>query len=693
MIFKRIQVKRLKAIREDRTIEFSPGLNIIKASDNEAGKSSLRMAITKALFQDPNTRREEVVGLTSWGANEPWEVELDIQTESGSYRITKSLKTRSCRLVDIGTSRVITTNKDTITARVAELTGCPSEVFFESTACIGQDELIRIVPNGISGTERQKTIGTMTQRLQATLGGAESVDVRSIVARLLLKTTRQDARGPYGHLQRINKQMSDLQGQKAAQEDKVGKVMESRRKLNTFKEQSERIEKELPPAEELLYKNKRIIDVEKEIEGARKQYDNFRRARELKAELDRLDEELTRYSGFFGAEEKVKQAEDASEKNQRLRSQEADLKAELKAIEGQRPASWPLISGLILVAGGLLLSLLALPYLAFITVAGVLLSGYWFMSWRGWKERVKAAAIRTAELGGEIRSGDDKLSNVLRSLGFRDYEELAREFKKYGDLMGRRNEVANKLSGVVGDRDWGAFEQENTDLDMQVSARQKELKQFLSFKLEPLELQKLENRVGQLQKQRTDLEREKGALEKFFEYTDVDTDQLASIEENLKWLGQEARFWERKKKVYDVTREALDEAYKQTLSRAASVLEKELGRYISTITDGRYSRVTIDEKDLSIWTLSPENGERVNVLQLSKATQDQFYISARFALVKLITEGKRPPLLLDDPFVNFHQKRLSRMMMLLQELARENQILLFTCSDAYDGCGNVISLD
>ncbi len=237
-----------------------------------------------------------------------------------------------------------------------------------------------------------------------------------------------------------------------------------------------------------------------------------------------------------------------------------------------------------------------------------------------------------------------------------------REFKKYGDLMGRRNEVANKLSGVVGDRDWGAFEQENTDLDMQVSARQKELKQFLSFKLEPLELQKLENRVGQLQKQRADLEREKGGLEKFFEYTDVDTDQLASIEENLKWLGQEARFWERKKKVYDVTREALDEAYKQTLSRAASVLEKELGSYISIITDGRYRRVTIDEKDLSIWTFSPENSERVNVLQLSKATQDQFYISARFALVKLITEGKRPPLLLDDPFVNFHQKRLSRMM-------------------------------
>ncbi|MCK4384836.1 MAG: AAA family ATPase, partial [candidate division Zixibacteria bacterium] len=48
MILKRIRVKSFKAIKE-KNIEFSPGLNIIKGSDNEAGKSSLRQAILKAL--------------------------------------------------------------------------------------------------------------------------------------------------------------------------------------------------------------------------------------------------------------------------------------------------------------------------------------------------------------------------------------------------------------------------------------------------------------------------------------------------------------------------------------------------------------------------------------------------------------------------------------------------------------------
>ena len=54
MIINKVQIKRLRAIREERAFTFSPGLNIIKG-ENEAGKSSLRIAITQALFQDPTT--------------------------------------------------------------------------------------------------------------------------------------------------------------------------------------------------------------------------------------------------------------------------------------------------------------------------------------------------------------------------------------------------------------------------------------------------------------------------------------------------------------------------------------------------------------------------------------------------------------------------------------------------------------
>ncbi len=285
------------------------------------------------------------------------------------------------------------------------------------------------------------------------------------------------------------------------------------------------------------------------------------------------------------------------------------------------------------------------------------------------------------------------MKDLLSSFGCGDYAEYEKRSMEYKGITDKRKEVSDKLSGLVGNKDWATFEGENQDLDIQVNAKQKVLEQLLPFKMAPLELQVLVDEVEEKGKQQELLEAKRRGLDEFFQYVDVDTDQLASTGEELTRLQQEKEFWERKQTVFEATYQVLEEAHRQTLSKAANLLEGELGKYMSTVTDGRYTQVKIDENDLSIWAFSPEKGDRVNVLELSRATQDQFYICARFALVELITEGKRPPLLLDDPFVNFHPKRLNKMIQLLQELAKENQILLFTCSDAYDAYSNVIILE
>ena len=471
--------------------------------------------------------------------------------------------------------------------------------------------------------------------------------------------------------------------------------MENRKKLNAVKEQLARIDTELPLAEGLMKKSKRILELEAEIEAGKRQYDNFRRARELKSELERMDEELKEFAPFIGAEDKRRLVSDAGTEGERLKMQQSHLESDLETVNLQTPVLWPVVVGAAMLVIGAVLIPLVEPYLAGIVaaVAGIILLAYGIDRRLGWRRQVRLAKANMLKVEVPIRKNEQALRNALSHFGFQDYDEYVRQLGRCDQQIDKRNEIAHKLSGITGDRSWSAFELENRDLDLQVSAKQKELKQLLGFKMDPLQLQKLETEVGQLQGQRAELESSRARLEGGFEVTDIDTDRLAAVDEELKWLEQEARFWERKKRVYDITRETLEEAYTQTVSKAASVLDRELGRYVSTITDGRYSKVEINEKDLSISTYSAESGEKVSVRDLSRATQDQFYISARFALVKLVTEGKRPPMLLDDPFVNFHPKRLTRMMGLLQELAKENQILLFTCSDAYDTYGNVISLD
>jgi predicted nuclease with TOPRIM domain len=79
-----------------------------------------------------------------------------------------------------------------------------------------------------------------------------------------------------------------------------------------------------------------------------------------------------------------------------------------------------------------------------------------------------------------------------------------------------------------------------------MSSKLKELGRLKSFKYEPLELQKLESEIIDLKGRLESLEKEKGALEKFLEYTGTDTDNLANIEDELIFLEQERSYWERK---------------------------------------------------------------------------------------------------------------------------------------------------
>ncbi len=691
MILRSITVKRLKAIRRDRTIDFSPGLNIIKGSDNEAGKTSLRVAITKALFQDPTTSQKEILALTSWGTDEPWEVALEFDSDLESYRISKSLKNGSCELTRSGSDERSLTNKKAIAASVADFTGCPSETFFQSTACIGQDELIRLVPLSAKKNEEDKALGTITQRLQSAISGAKETDVSAIISKLYDKTHRKDADGPYAKIQQISKSIEDLNRDKPGQEEKINSVMKNRRDLDRVKKELARINGSLPVKQQLVENNKKIVALQETVERDKAQYGIFERATNYQSELGSLNEKLKQITCFSGAEEKIEQLDETKAKHDEIERQREGLQEDVKKLSREKPALWMLISGVALIALGLA-GLFINKYLGIVAAIGLPFSVYWAISQTAWKRQNKFIQGMTAQIEEYSRQNNEEINDLLKSFGFSDYGEYQRQLKDYEDKKKREKELHDKLSGILGSKDWVEFEKENKDLAIEMTSNRHEIQQHIPFKMEPLELQRLEGEVSKLQDDKKSLESKEGGIELFLNSTDADTNQLAWMEEKLEGLNEEKNFWERKRRVFDLTHDVLEEAQKQTLAKAALAMENELGEYISTITDGRYSKVKINESDLSIETSSPEKEGWVSVLDLSKATQDQFYICARFALVKLVTEGKSPPLLLDDPFVNFHHKRLDRMILLLQELAKESQILLFTCSDAYDNYGNVISL-
>ena len=98
----------------------------------------------------------------------------------------------------------------------------------------------------------------------------------------------------------------------------------------------------------------------------------------------------------------------------------------------------------------------------------------------------------------------------------------------------------------------------------------------------------------------------------------------------------------------------------------------------------------IDDRTLDIDVWAPERGDWVAANQLSKGTIDQVYLAARIGLVRLVTQGKRPPLILDDPFVTFDDQRAARAALLLRELSSDFQVIYLACSNRYDGLADAV---
>ena len=126
------------------------------------------------------------------------------------------------------------------------------------------------------------------------------------------------------------------------------------------------------------------------------------------------------------------------------------------------------------------------------------------------------------------------------------------------------------------------------------------------------------------------------------------------------------------------------------MKTATRYLEQRMVGDLERITAGRYRRVRVDDKTLDIALLAPEKGDWVDVGQLSQGTLDLVYLAARIGLVRLVTGDRRPPRVLDDPFVTFDDTRAARAIDLLRDLARDFQVIYLTTSKRYDAAADAV---
>lgn len=126
---------------------------------------------------------------------------------------------------------------------------------------------------------------------------------------------------------------------------------------------------------------------------------------------------------------------------------------------------------------------------------------------------------------------------------------------------------------------------------------------------------------------------------------------------------------------------AIEDA-KQNIEEIANEVRNSFGKklnerasyYMARITNGKYDNLTIDDKlNISI------NGKHslLPTSKLSKGTIEQIYMSLRLAATDIIFEKEKMPILLDDAFVMYDNKRMGNTMKFMSE--NMEQILIFSC--------------
>ena len=125
--------------------------------------------------------------------------------------------------------------------------------------------------------------------------------------------------------------------------------------------------------------------------------------------------------------------------------------------------------------------------------------------------------------------------------------------------------------------------------------------------------------------------------------------------------------------------EALRDADREIQTRFSPELGRVAARYMSAVTGGRYEDVLIN-RDFSARTRTKGDAVAREAEYLSAGTLDLMYLAVRLAVCELaLPEGEPCPLILDDALVSLDETRFAQAIELLKQIAKERQVILFTC--------------
>ncbi len=295
-----------------------------------------------------------------------------------------------------------------------------------------------------------------------------------------------------------------------------------------------------------------------------------------------------------------------------------------------------------------------------------------------------------SEMEAELRQAELDAEQQLGTLGLDDLAAAEDLLAREEAHVARMDQMTAQLDGLVGKEPRETLPKLRDAAALEIEQKTSALDALGPIAKESRARERLEVEVrdgeAALDRARDDEANARARVEN----NRVDAEEVAAEAERLAVWREQLALLQRRHRVLETTLRAIERAETATMKTATRYLEGHMVRDVATVTGGRYRRVRVDDKTLDIDVHAPERGDWVPVGTLSQGTLDLVYLTARLGLVRLVTGDRRPPLVLDDPFVTLDDERATRALALLKRVADDFQIIYLTTSDRYDGAAHAV---
>ncbi|MEZ0240199.1 MAG: ATP-binding protein [Chloroflexota bacterium] len=725
----RITRLRIQNLRRhlDLDIELAKGLTVIRGP-NESGKTTLQRALELALTRRVTSASAELDGLRSWGAGEedrPW-VRLDFEEEDDdgvrSGWVEKAFRgAKGTVALDFGGKTI--TDPARADEVLAELTGVPSEAFFRSTASVRHHEL-----DGLARDE-----ANLRDRLQASISGGDrgTSRARRKLERAIFELNTRGEKNP-GRLKVAAASLG--RAAEALREGEAGltQLERDRDALVGAHDRRAATERTLAEGRSMLEKAGQAGRLTAEQDRARERFDRHRAAAQVFDEIALLEGSHP----WPGDRSRLRAIVDVlREAEARLRELRAVLSEDESAPAeppGLPPRRWrPAAAiGAAAAIGGVALwvsdamAIVRLPFLGLVIaqppdrleVSGAQLVGVVLLAIAA--PLLVVARRRRAELRDYLRAEEQRNAELERRIHGRSvieadmaqYEKaradqlalIDREDLAAGETLVRAEDehvarierLRAQLGGLVGGEIPPNLAELRDEAAAEMDQKRAALEAIGPIAHDARAREQLEVSVAEAAR---DLERardDEASARARIEQNAVDAEEVAALAERVAATTEQLAALQRRLRVYETTLKAIEAAEKATLRTATRYLEQHMVKDLDQVTGGRYRRVQVNDEDLGIRVFAPERNDWVDVSELSQGTLDIVYLAARIGLVRLVTGLKRPPLILDDPFVTLDDGRATRALELLRSISGDFQVIYLTTSERYDGAAErVVALE